>query len=250
MIVVVLIGAGFYFFRSEPQELEPQEFAKALNSGAGSLLIDLRSSADFSKGHIPGATNIDSGRRTYVWRIQELDTTLHLFLYCQDGGRSAKSAADLQARGFASVTILKGGLERWLDAHYALTPEELVPAAELTLEKFSRMLDLEHLVIVDFYLPGDRKCRALEPALDELAMDYHGDIKFLRIDTDLYKQLSVEMGIESVPTLQFYENGNLLESIEGVHGKDYIEKAFRLREYTTIAYQAPATPEAARRKGD
>jgi rhodanese-related sulfurtransferase len=231
---------GMYFLWPEPTELEPQEFAGALEKTPNNLLIDLRPSRDFSKGHISGATNVDSGWPTYKWRIAELDTSLQIFLYCQNGERSAKTAAYMRSQGFGFITVLKGGLKSWLSKEYTLTPEELVPPSELTFEHFSRMLDLEHLVVVDFYLPGDKHCREMAASLDELAIDYGGKIKMLRIDIDLYKHLATEMGIESVPTLQFYENGNLIKSIEGVHDKDRIEDAFRLKEYCTPAVQKTA----------
>jgi thioredoxin 1 len=238
IITVLLVTTGMYVLWPGTKELEPQEFAEALEHTPNAVLIDVRSSRDFSKGHISGATNIDTGWPTYKWRVAELDTTLHVFLYCQDGGRSTGAAAYMRSKGFVSVTVLKGGLKRWLGEGYALTPEELIAPLELTFGDFSRMLDLEHLVIVDFYLPGDRNCRKIEPVLDEISSDYHGKIKILRIDIDRYKHLATEMGIESVPTLQFYENGNLCATIEGVNGRDRIEGEFRLREYVVMAYRA------------
>lgn len=236
-LALILIGAGVYFLRPQPHELEPQDFSDALESDAEKILIDLRPSAEFLKGHIPGATNIDSGWPTYKWRIAELEPSVNVYLCCGDGKRSAKTAAYMQSLGFDTVAILKGGLKQWDDEGFGLTPQELVPPGELTLAQFSRMMDLEHLVIVDFYRPGDKKCRQIEPALDELTIAYRNKIKLLRIDIDTYKQLVAELGIEAVPTLHFYENGNLTGWTEGANGKDRLEGELGLREYLA------ATPE-------
>jgi rhodanese-related sulfurtransferase len=231
LVILVAVGAGLYFFWPDTRELPPQEFAHALESDSHKLLIDLRSARDFAEGHIAGATNIDFGGPTYEWRIAELDSSLHFFLYCGDGKRSSKAASDLDSRGAVSVRVLHDGLKSWREEDYVLTPKELFPPIILTLKEFSRMMDLEHLVVVDFYRAGDKKCRQIEPALDELSIAYRDKIKLMRIDVDTYKHLATELGIETVPTLHFYENGNLTGWIEGPQGRDRIEGEFALREY-------------------
>lgn len=233
--ILLVVGAGIYFSLPEKNELTPKEFAEALKSGGTKILIDLRSDHDFSKGHIPGATNIDSNWPTYEWRIAELDTDQPVFIYCQNGEQSRKSAAYLKSQRFHSVTVLKGGLKQWLKDGFIQTPEELIPPSELTFKDFTRILELEHLVIVAFYLPGDRNCRAIGAILDELALSYNGTVKILRINIDNYNYLANEIGIEYVPTLQFYENGNLCGTIEGAISIDRIDDAFRLKEYSSMA---------------
>jgi rhodanese-related sulfurtransferase len=235
LFILILAATSIYLLLSKNDILDPQEFAEALKHRENTILIDLRSGDDFSNGHIFGATHIDYGKSTYKWRIAELDTKQDLFIYCKDGKRTKEAAVYLESQGFNSVTVLKGGVKAWLDEGFTLTPEELIPDPKLTFESFSRMLDLEHLVIVDFYLPGDLNSRAIEPVLDELAITYDKKIKILRIDMDHYTYLAAEMEIEYPPTLQLYENGNLCIALEGVLNKKDIEDAFRLKEYTATA---------------
>lgn len=238
-LVLILIFAGPGLNRlvlSQTGELKSKEFAEAVKCGENNILIDLRSDSDFRKGHISGATNIDYEWPTYEWRITDLDTSQNVFIYCQNGIRSEKTVTYLKSKGFTSVTILNGGLEKWLLAGYTLTPEELMPPSELTFNDFSQMLDLEHLVLVCFYLPGDINCRKIEPVLDELALTYSGKLKILRIDIDTYKYLATELGIEFVPTLQFYENGNLCATIKGVYRKERIDEDLQLKENCTLTY--------------
>jgi len=229
-VFLVLFGTTIFLMLPEDNGLEPQEFADALKSKGEKTLIDLRSSDDFSKGHISGAVNIDYDSPTFNWRIAELDSMLPVFMYCQNGERSKKALSYLESKGFQSVTLLNGGLTQWISNKQILTPEELIPPTELKFEDFCRMLELEHFVIVEFYLPGNNDCRKVESALDELALTYEGKIKILRVDIDTYKYLATEMGIETVPTLQFYENGNLSGTIEGVSGKERIDADFQLKE--------------------
>ncbi len=236
LFILLLAATSVYLLLSKKDILAPEDFAEALKRGENTILIDLRSVNEFSNGHIFGATHIDFGLSTYEWRFAELDTEQNLFIYCKDGKRSKEAAIYLESQGFNSVTVLKGGLKAWLNEGYTLTPEELIPPRELTFVGFNRILDMEHLVIVDFYLPGDQNCRTIEPVLDELAITYSGKIKILRIDMDHYTYLAAKMEIEYTPTLQLYEYGNLCEVLKGITNKKRIEDAFRLKEYTATAF--------------
>ncbi|MEI7491211.1 MAG: thioredoxin [Bacteroidota bacterium] len=58
-------------------------------------------------------------------------------------------------------------------------------------------------VIVDFYADWCRPCRALGPTMDELAMEYKGKIRILKVNTDENKEISGILGISSIPALLF-----------------------------------------------
>lgn len=236
--LIIVAGTSIYFLLPQTDGLNPKEFAEALKSDKDKILLDLRSATDFAGGHLLGATNIDYSLSNFEWRISELDTKKRIFIYCQNGDRSKETLAYLKSQGYHSVTVLDGGLNQWLSAGYVVTPEELIPPTELTFDDFSRMLDLEHLVIVEFYLQGDSNCQTVSAALDELALVYKGKIKILRIDIDTYKYLATEMGIDLVPTLHFYENGNLNGTIQGVHRKEYIDEDFQLKENSTANFSS------------
>ncbi len=234
--LLILVGTSVYFILPQTDGLNPKEFHDALKSDKDKILIDLRSASDFANGHLVGATNVDYNLSNFAWRITASTPDKRIFIYCQNGARSKETLIYLKSLGYHTVTRLDGGLDQWLDAGYNVTPEELIPPTELTYDDFSRMLDLEHQVIVAFYLPEDRNCQTVSSALDELAVIYKGKIKILRIDIDTYKHLATEMGIDLVPTLQFYENGNLNGTIQGVHRKEYIDEDFQLKENSTTSF--------------
>lgn len=236
--LLILVGTTAYFFLPQTDSLNPKEFNDALKSDKDKILIDLRSASDFANGHLLGATNVDYSLSNFTWRITESDPNKRIFIYCQDGEQSKKTLTQLKSLGYHAVTQLEGGLDQWLNAGYSVTPEELIPPAELTFDHFSKMLDLEHQVIVAFYQPGDDGCKTVLSALDELAVLYKGKIKILRIDIDTYKYLATEMGIDLVPTLQFYENGNLNGTIQGVHRKEYIDEDFQLKENSAVSFSS------------
>jgi phage shock protein E len=77
----------------------------------GALLVDVRSSSEFSGGHIEGALNIPiqelSGRMGELGGKDE-----QIVVYCQSGGRSAMAKRLLERDGFTKVHDM-GGIGRW-----------------------------------------------------------------------------------------------------------------------------------------
>lgn len=235
ILLMLTTTLGFWWLWPVTEELGPQEFAEKLTASRDNLvLVDLRTEAEYAESHIPGALNIAYGSPTFKWRINELDSSSALFLYCNNGVRSMKAIDYINTQGFSSVTLLKGGFSAWRKEKLAQTPAELVPPAELTEESFNRLLDLEHLVIVYFYVPWNTNCRAMGPVLDELSIACKGNVHLMRINTDSYKHLATELGIEEGPVLFFFENGNLLETIEGNLTLNKISERFKLREYVDL----------------
>lgn len=89
------------------------DFTRELNNG-NALLIDLRPSADFDKGHIRGArhftpSQVDPGAKDIS---KHKDGTV--LLYCQSGITSGEVADRLLKAGFAKVYSLKGGIAAWV----------------------------------------------------------------------------------------------------------------------------------------
>jgi len=89
-------------------------FLTACNSGSstgvwnkvaeGALLVDVRSDAEFSDGHLPGALHIP--HTDVEARIAEFgdDKARPIVLYCKSGGRAGKAEKVLLANGFTNVT--------------------------------------------------------------------------------------------------------------------------------------------------
>jgi len=231
LIIAAMSALSLFLFWPSSDELPPEAFAEKIKATRKVLLIDLRTASEFSSGHIPGAMNIDRRWPSYIWRVAELDTALPVFFYCRGGEFNKEVAIHFLSQGFVSVTALKGGIQQWKNAELLVTPVEVAPPNELTFQDFSRLLDMEHYVIVDFYIPWNIDCRKMEPIIDALAIDNRKKIKILRINIDKYKHLATEMGIETIPSLQFYENGNLVSEMEGVGSRGEVEQELLLDDY-------------------
>ncbi len=93
-------------------QVGPAELARRVATGAQTTtVVDVRGSAEWSAGHIPGAKHIPLG--DLLQRASELDPAAPVVLHCQGGGRSSIGATLLKARGFTNVANLSGGFTEW-----------------------------------------------------------------------------------------------------------------------------------------
>lgn len=86
------------------------ELAKALEEGKVPVLVDVRTSMEFSGGHVPGARNIplnDIDRH-----VGELKAHKEVWLICRSGSRSSVAAQSLNKAGLRVVDV-RGGMSRW-----------------------------------------------------------------------------------------------------------------------------------------
>jgi len=92
------------------------ELKRRLDAGEDLLVLDLRTTADFTgeQGHIAGATNIPL--EDLPNRLDALADDLErpIALICRTDRRSAKAAALLARRGFGAVHVIQGGMTAWL----------------------------------------------------------------------------------------------------------------------------------------
>ena len=86
----------------------------------GAVLIDTRAAADFRKGHIAGAKNYPAEGFAEQMKKLEKFKNKALVLYCQNGMSSPAQAKTLRSAGFASVYVIQGGLESWLQDNLPL----------------------------------------------------------------------------------------------------------------------------------
>ena len=74
------------------------------------------------------------------------------------------------------------------------------------------------LVVVDFYAEWCKPCKRIAPLLDQLAHTHAkrpDKIKFFKVDVDESRELSAAQGVRSMPTIQFFRNGEKVHEIVG-----------------------------------
>ena len=91
-------------------QISVDRLAQTLREGT-IVLLDVRSSAEWAAGHIPGAQHIPLGYLPD--QLMSLSTSRPVIVHCQAGARSAIAASLLRAHGFPQVITLAGGFNEW-----------------------------------------------------------------------------------------------------------------------------------------
>lgn len=82
-------------------------------------------------------------------------------------------------------------------------------------------------VVLDFWATWCGPCKMLSPVLDELAAEYSDRVRFCKVNVDDEPELSARFGIASIPTLIFFENGEILKKTVGYREKDKLEEMLK-----------------------
>lgn len=93
-------GGGVIFAEQIPKD----EWSKM-------MVIDARDSAQFAKGHIPGAVNMEW--RQVLAKRNTIPKNKPVLIYCNSGSLSAQAGFALRVAGWDNVRILQGGMEEW-----------------------------------------------------------------------------------------------------------------------------------------
>lgn len=94
------------------KEIGVADYEKHRTKGKA-VVLDVRSPAEFAKGHVPGALNIDVNAPGFSDKMTGFDKAKPILVNCHVGSRGAIASAELGKLGFKNVYNLEGGLDGW-----------------------------------------------------------------------------------------------------------------------------------------
>jgi rhodanese-related sulfurtransferase len=98
---------------AQTKRVTPDDFEKLLNDAKNKTILDVRTQSEYEQGHIHNAQIIDYYSNDFKSKLETLDKSKPVFVYCAAGSRSAGAAKILSSMGFKEIYDMQGGFNSW-----------------------------------------------------------------------------------------------------------------------------------------
>ncbi len=86
----------------------------------------------------------------------------------------------------------------------------------ITLDTWDKeVIQSPNPVMVDFWATWCSPCKVIAPVVEELAREYEGKVKFVKVNTDENTDLASRYQIRGIPTLMFFKEGKMIDQLVG-----------------------------------
>lgn len=206
------------------QTVDVGTFEKGLDGDV--QLLDVRTPEEYQQGHLENAMLANwKDNEEFMRRIEALDKSEPVYIYCLSGGRSAAAKRALEAEGFAKIVELKGGITAWRQAD---KPEiSLKKAAAISDASYAAMLQSASVVLVDFGASWCPPCRRMEPVMESLRAKVSPAVPIIKIDGSSQTALMKTHNVSVMPTYILYQDGKEVWRKSGMMKLEEFEKIFK-----------------------
>jgi rhodanese-related sulfurtransferase/thioredoxin-related protein len=228
LVVLFTFSAGLQ--AQNPVNLDAASFAAKMKQMPNSQIIDVRTSGEFSQGHIKYAKNIDISSNDFQQNAAKLDKNKPVFVYCLTGSRSAYASNALSSMGFKEIYNLAGGMMRWRAANLPETTDNATAApvsTGMTMAQYRALLNSNKLLLVDFYADWCVPCQKMKPYLNDISKEMKEKVVVVRIDAEANKALAKELKVDALPALYLYKGKKLVWSAKTYVTKETLVKTLK-----------------------
>lgn len=180
----------------------------------GIQVLDVRTSNEFSSGHIQNALQANwLNPKEFSDRTQHLNKNQPIFIYCQAGGRSASAQSYLIQKGF-KVINLEGGLSNWkMNGFPVEGSRNQTPMRMMDVEK---VIASNEYVLIDIGADWCPPCRKMLPVLTALKKKSTHPYYFLAVDGGNDIEVMKALHSEALPTFIIYKKGKEIWRRQGI----------------------------------
>ena len=94
----------------------------------------------------------------------------------------------------------------------------------ITTESWDKeVIQSSSLVVIDFWGTHCRPCKTIAPIIEELAKEYTGRAKIVKVNTDENPEIASRYKLIGVPTIMFFKDGNVVDQIVWVVPKEQLK---------------------------
>lgn len=200
------------------KSIPSKEFHDSIKANKAEQLVDVRTAEEFARGNFPKSINIDLKAADYKEKMNTLDKSKPVYLYCLSGERT-KEAADIFAKeGFEHIiTMEKGilGLNEGNQNQPNPSTAAKPGASSVSVAQFDSAVANGKNIIVDFYADWCGPCKRMAPVLDELQLQNKEDFTLVKVNIDHSRELAAKHGVSSIPRLFVYKDGKKVDDVLG-----------------------------------
>ena len=91
----------------------------------------------------------------------------------------------------------------------------------------TEVLKAEGLVLVDFWAPWCGPCKMLGPIVEEMAKQFAGKLKILKLNVDENPTTATTYEILSIPAIKFFRGGQVVEEMIGLQPREMLEEKIK-----------------------
>jgi thioredoxin 1 len=207
----IFIAITYFVFEQKiaAQQVKLADFETQLKATPNAQVLDVRTASEFAGGHLPDAQNINVKESDFEQKIQALDKSLPVFVYCLSGGRSKIAHELLAKNGFPNIIELEGGFLKWSSENKPVegAVKPTTTDGRISLDELKKNIAENKLVLVDFYATWCGPCKLMDLKIKRLSEKYGDKVKIIKVDTDKNKTVAIQQLVSELPTFIFYKNG-------------------------------------------
>ena len=200
------------------QNVDAVKFKEIVAQG-DTILLDVRTPQEYSRGHIQGSTSINIADPQFVSKVGLMQKDKTILIYCLTGSRSSVAANYMTRMGFKKIINLQQGIMDWNRQGYAIEQSSNTVASNSTAyteQTFSKLLSDNKLVLVDFHAVWCAPCKAMNPVIDKVSADFKGKARVEKVDVEANKVITTAYQVQTVPGFVLFKEVKKVWSHSGI----------------------------------